>query len=589
MFDTDYVEGETAGYDTFLPVDPSVSAPGSDRVNIINAVNNIDLLEAYDAPAGDRIILGTAESPLPFYTRGADGQDNDFAVVTNFDYRNGHIQLRGSAADYGLIRCTTADGCDTDGFYLFHTATGTPDLVAFIFPCDDIALPISGNPPANPRALCNSDSRLSLTNSAQFRFATPLPVTPSLASVAAQIGTSGKEIIGGTTVDAAGNHYLLGATDGSFASTAVGGHRIVVRQLRPDRSPGWVFELPLSDGSLLFDAASDGTHLYVVGRTLSALPGFTNRGRWDAIILKLRISDGALVASTQFGNEGLDGFGNVVLDDAGNLFVSGSGSPAGATGTDDSHLVAKYRTADLARVWNQIVPPAASGRIFVSEAWGGLSYVPGASPGNGRLIAGGWFMTAGGSDGFLEVWDNLSAANPARTANAVISSGGTQADWILDNAVDAAGNIYAVGFTTGQLGSQRGGQGDAFVARFDPQLQNPVYLQLGTTRSDQLRKLDIASDGTLFALGYTYGDFNGSTNADRTFATGDVLLAKIDRNLSLVSSITFGTSGEERGYLALAGSSLFVGGMTEGSLATGSRGSFDFFATTASTSSLALR
>lgn len=588
LFDTDYIEGETDGHDTFMPVDPSDDFPGSDRIQIVNAVNNLDLDSSYDGPSGDRIILGTAEIAVPFYSAGADGVDNDYLIITNFDYSAGQIQLRGSASDYGLVRCGPSEGCDSDGYYLFHIAFGTPDLIAFIHPCDEIALPLSGLPPRDADFLCNASGELSLFDARQFRFASPLSTTPTLPGRAVQLGTDGKEIIGGSAMDSEGNLYILGATDGDLGSPDAD-HAVVVHKLSPDGLILWTHKLELSNGSLLFDAVADDTYLYAVGRTLGALPGFENRGRWDGIILKMRLSDGEIVAANQFGNEGLDGYGNVVLDDAGNLYVSGAGSPPGSTGTDDAHLVAKHRASDLGNVWREIVAPRNNGPVFVSEAWGGLSYIPSNVPGGGRLVAGGWFMSTGGADAFLEVWSELDQPRPRRTAATVISSPGTQADWVLDNAVDAAGNIYAVGYTTGSLGDSEQGNGDAYIVKFDPGLANPRFVQLGTAQSDAFRKLVIGDSGNLIALGYSYGDFVGSGNTDSSRRTGDVILASFDQSLNPLARLMLGSSGEDRGYLSINGARIGIAGMTEGALGSTSAGSFDFFAVFADANGLIIR
>ncbi len=589
LFDTDYIEGETDGFDTFMPVDTSDPFPGSDRISIANGVNNLDLDGSYSGPSGDRIILGTAEIAVPFFARGDDGVDNDYLILTNFDYSAGYIQLRGASSDYGLVRCGASDGCDTDGYYLFHTATGDPDLIAFIFPCDDVALPISGAAPRDPDFLCNADRTLSLTDSDQFRFATPLPTNPTLSGLTIQTGTSGKEIIGGSAMDDDGSLYVLGSTDGRFSGTGDREHAVIVQKVSPAGAVLWTQEIELANGSLLFDAISDGTHLYAVGRTLGALPGFTNQGRWDAIILKLRLSDGAIVATDQFGNSGLDGYGNVTLDDAGNLYVSGAGSPASATGTDEEHLVAKHRTSDLSVVWRELAEPVSGGRIFVAEAWGGLTYIPSATPGGGRLVAGGWFMSAGGADGFLEIWSGLDQTRPSRTATTVVTSPGTEADWVLDNVSDGAGNIYAVGYTTGALEGTAAGLGDAYIVKYDTNLNNPRFVQLGTAQSDQFRKLAIDNDGTLIALGHSYGDFTPSGNADRSLQTGDVILARFDQDLNALQRLAIGSAGEDRGYLAVNGGSIGVAAMTEAAVGAPSQGSFDFFAAFIDASTLTVK
>lgn len=594
LFDTDYIDGETNGYDTFMSVDPSLPVPGADQIKIINATGNVNLDTSYGGQNGDRIILGTAEHPSPFFLRGSDGVDNDYAVITSFDYRFGHIQLKGSAADYGLVRCSVADGCLTDGFYLFHIASGQPDLVAFIFRCDDLPATAGGNQPQTTSALCNASSSLSLTDTNQFRFAAPVSTAVALAGQV-QFGTTGKEVVGGVTSDAAGNQYVVGSTDGSFTGDVAADNRIFVTRINTNGSRGWTYELALPNGSLLFDATTDSEYLYAVGRTLGALPGFTNAGRWDGIILKLRLSDGTLVASHQSGNAGLDGFGNVILDDAGNLYVSGAGSdPNGTGGTDPFHLVAKHRASDLGNVWRQIVEPVyPNGQVIASsEAWGGLSYSPGAAPGQGRLVAGGWFMGSGSggisAQAFLEVWTDLHLATPRRAASTVIASAGVQADWVLDNAVDAQGNIYAVGYTSGSLQGTAKGQGDAYIVKYDANLQNPVFRQLGTAQADAFRRMRIDASGNIYAVGYSYGNYQG-TNADISGRTGDVIVQKFDSALNPVAALQFGTPHEERSYVNLRGSTLYLGGMTEAALCGSSSGSFDGFVVKVNTGSMTVQ
>lgn len=592
LLDTDYIEGETAGFDTFMPVDTAAPVPGANRIKIVRTVNNLDIDRNYDAQEGARIILGTAEIATPFFARGADGIDNDYAVISNFDYRNGHIQLKGTASDYELRLCTTQDGCATNGYYLFHTASGSPDLIAFIFPCDDVALPVSGNPYVQPEFFCNASRNLSLGDPNQFRFAGAKSTAVSVPQGLTQFGTAGKEIVGGQAVGLDGSIYVFGETDGRLSGgpalapgSGDAGNRIFVTKHAATGALQWVREIDLPDGALLFDGVTDSEHLYVAGRTFGALPGFTGRGAWDGIILKLRISDGVVVATDQFGNEGLDGYGNIILDDAGNLYVSAQGSPPGAMGTDPLHLVAKHRSSDLRNVWRQLVSPGST-NVNVSEAWGGLSYIPSSTPGGGRLVAAGWFFGdgAGGAGSWLETYGNLNAAQPTRTATAIVSSPGFQADWILDNAVDPAGNIYVAGYTTGDLSGSHRGNGDAFIAKYDTNLRLIAIRQLGTAMSDSFRKL-VYSNGSLYAVGYTYGDFGG-TNADPAKETGDVVVVSFDTELNQRAIRQFGTPHEDRGYIDVFGGNVISAGITEASLAGTSAGAFDAFVVKLTASSL---
>lgn len=584
-FDTDYIEGETSGYDTFMPANPADEYPGAGTVKIVRAVSHPWIDRAYGGAPGDRIILGLPENPKPFFRRPGDGVDDDFAVIQNFDFVNGHVQLAGSPADYAVVRAGAAEGAASDGWYLVYTADwaldGVLDLIAFIHPCDDVRMrPLGGAPPPSAATLlCNSSQTLDLADPAQFRFVTPGMPAPAAFAGITQTGSAGHEIVGGIATDSAGNVYLFGATDGKLDGGADPDNELFVSKHRPDGSRVWVTEIGTLNGGLLFDAVTDSTHLYAVGRTFGALPGFTNAGVWDGIILKLRLDDGAVIDIDQWGNSGIDGYGAVTLDDAGNLYVSGAGSSPGAsveTG-DNEFLVAKHSAATLDNVW-RVLEPVLPTSTNVAEAWSGVTYVPGATPGAGRLVAGGWFAAPpNGAEGFLALYGQLDSATPTRIETATIGGQTQRADWILDNDADAAGNIYAVGYTTGSLAGPQAGQGDAFIVKFDPDLRNPVYRQLGTPRSDQFRKVVVDPGGTIYAVGYTYGDWVGA-NADPGRGTGDIVVLAFDTNLNPVASTQFGTPGEERGYLARQGTRLYVGGMTEGSLAGPHLGAFDAFA-----------
>lgn len=584
LFDTDYMDGENSGADVFMPVDPSDQFPGADKVKYIRCILNTDLNQVYGSADADRIILCTHEIDVPFFLRGADGVDNDYAVIQHLDFEAGYIQLKGSANDYDLVYCTLADGCQTEGWYLFYTADDNIDLIAFIYPCWDIEPSVSGNPPNNPNPICNADSTLSLMNPTHFKYAQPINTTVSLANGMTQFGSNGKEVVGGMTVDAQGNAYLFGLTDGNLDGNVDAENEIFIVKIDIDGNQEWATELPMAEGTMLKAGIADDQFLYVCGRTLGNLPGFTNAGRWDGIILKLNLTDGEIVASDQWGNAGIDGYGNIAQDDNGNIFVSAQGSPVGQGGTDDVYLVAKHSKSDLSNIWRELNPPNATGFIASAEAWGGLTYVPGQNPGEGRLIAGGWYFSATGANAFVSVYENLNASNPTRPHSEIINAPGIRADWVMDNAVDSQGNIYVAGFTTGNLGAAPLGEGDAYVIKYSPELTDPVYQQFGTDKSDLIRKLMVKND-TLYAIGYTYGDFIGE-NADQAQLSGDVFIQKLDAELNLLDGIQFGTPHEDRGYGYILGETLWIGGMTEGFMAGINLGSFDGFLAAVNTTDL---
>lgn len=577
ILDTDYMDGENSGGDVFMPVDPSDAFPGSNKVKYIRCVLNTDLDLAYQSGKTDRIILGTAEIPHPFFSRGADGIDNDYCVIQHLDFGRGYIQLRGQASDYSLVYCTTAEGCQTTGWYLFYTANNNIDLIAFIFPCWDIEPAVSGNPPNNPNPYCNADSTLSLTNPNHFKYAQPISITPSIPQAIAQYGSTGKEVVGGMTMDNIGNIYLFGCTDGNLDGLTDASNEIFVAKISPAGDQIWVSELAIGEGTILKAGICDDQFIYVAGRTLGNLPGFTNAGRWDGILLKLNLSDGQIVATNQWGNPGIDGYGNITQDDAGNIFVSAQGSPTGSATTDDVYLVAKHQKSNLQNVWRTLNTPNATGFVASAEAWGGLTYVPTTTPGVGRLVAGGWYFSNLGANAFVSVYENLHTNSPTRPHSIIINTPGVRADWALDNKVDNQGNIYVAGFTSGNLQGTHQGEGDAFIIKYSPQLTNPVIKQFGTNKCDVVRKLAIDNNNNLYAVGYTYGNYGGHLNNDPTLLTADIFVQKFDQNLNFLDSKQFGTPHEERGYCYFKDSILFIGGITEGSIQSANLGSFDGF------------
>jgi hypothetical protein len=593
IFDTDYMEGETHGFDQFMPVDPADDFPGSDRVKLVRCVSNVDLDKNYNGAKGDRVILGTHEIAVPFFLRGADGVDNDFAVIQNFDFKRGFIQLKGIDTDYQLLYFTLADGVKTEGYYLFYTKNNAIDLVAFIFPCWDLGATISGNPPMSPLELCHGDSTLSLSNQDHFRFAQPISTTLAVPNGITQFGSNGKEVVGALTVDYQGNTYFGGLTDGNMDGQTDAPNEIFIRRINVDGSTAWTTELATKEGTLLIDATTDNTYLYAAGRTLGALQGFTNAGRWDGFLLKIRLDNGQIVATNQWGNAGIDGYGNIILDDTGNLYISGQGSPEGPASTDDKYLFAKHKSEDLSNIWRVIEAPMATGFLASAEAWGGLSYIAGSTPGDGKVVAGGWYITQGGANGFLAVYNNLNSSIGTRQYTTTVASAGIKADWVLDNVVDSDGNIYAAGFTTGNLQGTALGDGDAYIVKYSPTLTNPQFVQIGTNKADCFRKLDIdQQNGHLYALAYTYGNYATSnyqgTNEDNTQVSGDILVQKFDLNLNKLAAHQFGTPHEERALSFLKDSILYVGGMTEGALTGSNAGSFDGFLVALKTTDLTI-
>jgi hypothetical protein len=100
VFDTDYIDGETNGYDTFMPVDPSEPVPGADLIKITNTTGSSDLDSTYSGQGGDRLVLGTAEIASPFFLRGRGGwSEQSVCSRSSRRFMNGNTETRVAHCD----------------------------------------------------------------------------------------------------------------------------------------------------------------------------------------------------------------------------------------------------------------------------------------------------------------------------------------------------------------------------------------------------------------------------------------------------------------------------------------------------------
>ena len=90
--------------------------------------------------------------------------------------------------------------------------------------------------------------------------------------------------------------------------------------------------------------------------------------------------------------------------------------------------------------------------------------------------------------------------------------------------IDSAGNIYAIGSTTGSLAATNQGSNDIILAKYDSAGNRLWIKQYGTSGTDQGSAVGTDSLGNVYICGETSGNFGA---ADTTFNT-DAYLAKLD-------------------------------------------------------------
>ncbi|MBI5509414.1 MAG: SBBP repeat-containing protein [Deltaproteobacteria bacterium] len=161
--------------------------------------------------------------------------------------------------------------------------------------------------------------------------------------------------------------------------------------------------------------------------------------------------------------------------------------------------------------------------------------------------------------------------------------GGSADDWAEDVGVDASGNVYLAGTTTGSLGGTLQGVSDGIVVKYDSAGTWQWTRQLGTPNGtpptafggDPVRAAAVDASGNVFLAGFTDGQFAGHTNQGGF----DLYVAKYDTDGNWEWTRQAGTSGTDSAYGAAADAdgNVVIAGSTSGTLGASSAGGTDLF------------
>lgn len=552
-----YVEGETAGFDTFYPVSCAGKWPGSDEVITVNCCSRPDYDVANGGTRGDRIILGTQKHGA-FFLKGSDNTDDEYCHITNFDYGYGFIQLFGDKTMYYLEHCLSkTDGTKWDGWALFLVTDADVDMIAFIDDCNKTY-----------KTNSKSTEKLDLGNPVQFQYAKPIDSNVEFKDGTEQIGTIANDSAVAVAADKQGNSYLAGHSEGEINpgdGLLKEGNKVWVASFDSSGKRRWLATFQMGPGASAWDMTTDDKYLYVVGRDWRG-----SSARFDAFILKLDCTNGKLTAKDIYTSTELDGYGNVAMAN-GMLYVSGQGGVK--NGYD--YLVAAHKTSDLKNVWRKFYNPFPKSNTNAAEAWGGIDIFPSS---NLVFTSGWWFNKSNGMD--TNGWACAFKADTgviAWSSHADIDSPTPRCtEWSLGSAADSKGNYYVAGYTTGNLGSSHKGQGDLFVRKYTPKGKAVWTKQWGTGFTDSFRRLVIDENDILYAVGFTYGDLAGK-NRDKSHRTADIYIARMDTDGKVLAEKQFGTEEEDRGFGHVENSILYLAGTTEGSMTGLNQGACDAF------------
>ncbi len=309
--------------------------------------------------------------------------------------------------------------------------------------------------------------------------------------------------------------YVAGSTGGNLQGASAGGVDAFLRKYDLDGNEVWTQQLGTSGNEeangldVFFDAITGKSNVYLVGYTTGNFPGEPDLVEIDCFISKYD-DVGSVVThqwTRQFGSENSGDYAYSVVADASGAWVAGRvrGSIDGAlySGNGDA-FVRKYETDGMV-AWTDEFGAGVSASDYASRLvlYDNYCYLLGRTSGSldGNIHAGGW-------DYFVRRYDRMDPS-PAGTVPTFITRqfGTSGDDHGFGMAVDASG-IYVTGYTTGFFpGFANVGSADTFTRKHDLNLTVPSVLwtdQFGTN-GDDVGNWVSAAGSSVYVGGYTTG------------------------------------------------------------------------------------
>ena len=396
---------------------------------------------------------------------------------------------------------------------------------------------------------------------------------------ATYIGGSKDDGAQAIAIDRAGAAYITGFTDSpdfpsvrSLASsrcTAAGGvtsRDSFVAKLAADGSR-LIYSTCLGgsrDDNGQAIAVDDWGAAYVGGRTFSCdfptvnafAPACHNPGTDDleAFVAKLTPDGTALAYSTYLGGTGSDEASGIAVDSRGDAYVVGSttsldfpilhpAQPAFSQGEDNDAFAARFASDGKSLVYSMRLGGSANDAAAgVAIGQSGAAYVTGTTSSADFPTVNALQPTyGGGTDAFV-----LKIRPEGGSLIYSTYLGGSGRDESFGITADTEGAAYVTGWTFSPdfppaiLGS--GGNGDAFVAKLDPNGRRTVYAtKLGGGQTDAGHAIGVDLADGAYVTGFTYsadfptqqplqapGSSDTITDAFVTKLTGDKLRVTID-------------------------------------------------------------
>ena len=314
-----------------------------------------------------------------------------------------------------------------------------------------------------------------------------------------QFGTPANDMGVAVAVDASGNVYVAGYTDGSLGGASEGGGDGYVRKVDSTGTHQWSEQLGTSAADYTFAAAVDASEsVYVAGHTAGALDG-TNAGNHDGYVRKYD-SGGAHQWTAQFGTSDIDQAYAIAVDASANVYVAGhtSGALDGTNAGGYDGYLGKYDSGGAHQWTAQFGTSDNDFGQGVAVDSNGNVYVAGFTQGS---LAN---TNAGNDDAYLRKYD--SGGVHQWTAQ----FGTSAEDRAQAVAVDSSGSVYVAGSTHGSLAGMSAGDSDGYVRSYASDGTHQWTEQFGTPDIDAGYAVAVDANGDVYVAGSTRGSLVGT-------------------------------------------------------------------------------
>lgn len=196
------------------------------------------------------------------------------------------------------------------------------------------------------------------------------------------------------------------------------------------------------------------------------------------------------------------------------------------------------------------------------DEWRGLAVLP-----SGAAYVVGY--TSGLVEGQTRVGGDTDAVVARYAADGTLEwarqLGTTMSDYLLACTVDAAGNLYAVGWTSGQLSGQNlNGASDGLAVKFKPDGTQEWAIQFGSPKEDALNAVALDAAGNLYMSGWAT---DAVAPGQKPLGGRDVAVYKLQPGGILGWSRQFGTETNDEGQgIAVDKDAVYLSGFTIGTL-----------------------